>query len=74
MSSWVLEDVEAAREANPDRFFIPSLEERKSKAVGDLVRLHFILTEQVENAPRAERMWVEITERTENGLIFFHLC
>lgn len=62
MIEWTLEDVEVANKVNPNNFFIPSLNERKSQKKGDLVRLHFILVNPKDDEPRAERMWVEITE------------
>lgn len=60
MKSWELEDVETAARNNQDSFFIPAREERNSQKIGDLVRLHFLLKEPKDDAPRAERMWVEI--------------
>ena len=63
MNEWELEDVETVSKLNPSSFFIPDEKERKSQKKGDLVRLHFILTKAKENEPRAERMWVEITNR-----------
>lgn len=62
MADWSLEDVEAVNKKNPNDFFIPLSEERKSQKKGDLVRLHFLLNNPKEDEPRAERMWVEITE------------
>ncbi|MGH4140029.1 hypothetical protein [Clostridium sp.] len=63
MNEWELEDVETVNKSNPSNFFIPDEKERKSQKKGDLVRLHFILTKPKENEPRAERMWVKITNR-----------
>ncbi len=63
MRSWVLENVEDVARRNPRSFFIPSLEERCAQAVGDEVRLHFLLTQPAADQPRAERMWVEITDK-----------
>lgn len=56
-----LENVEIAARENPDTFFIPSVEERKSQKVGASVRLHFLLRDPAPGEPRAERMWVTIT-------------
>ena len=64
MSSWELENVEQAAAANPDSFFIPSAAERRAQQVGDVVRLHFVLLQEGPDLPRAERMWVEIAERS----------
>lgn len=58
-----LENVEETAKNNPDSFFIPTIEERKSKAVGESVRLHFHLDNPTENEPHAERMWVTVTKR-----------
>ncbi|KRE61932.1 immunity protein Imm33 domain-containing protein [Paenibacillus sp. Soil750] len=60
---WSLEDVEKTKLLNPNTFFIPSQKDRQKQKKGDLVRLHFILNHPSENDPRAERMWVEITEK-----------
>jgi hypothetical protein len=61
-----LEDVEKTAKENPETFFIPSEEERKSQRVGNSVRLHFWLKDPKPEEPRAERMWVTITQ--EQGL------
>ena len=60
-ADWELEDVEPCAQAHADTFFLPALTERTTQRVGDLVRLHFILRTPASDAPRAERMWVEIT-------------
>jgi uncharacterized protein YegJ (DUF2314 family) len=62
-----LEDVEKKARENPEKFFIPSGEERKSQRVGDSVRLHFRLKNPSADEPRAERMWVTITQ--EQGFL-----
>ncbi|HBZ09551.1 MAG TPA: DUF2185 domain-containing protein [Bacillus bacterium] len=59
---WSLEDIEKASQINSS-FYIPTLKERKSQKKGDLVRLHFLITSPSEDSPRAERMWVEITDK-----------
>jgi hypothetical protein len=64
VAGWELEDVEEAARAKPRSFFIPSLDERCAQSVGDEVRLHFVLTGEGPDLPRAERMWVDIVERT----------
>ncbi|GFO57578.1 hypothetical protein GMSM_45850 [Geomonas sp. Red276] len=61
-----LEDAEKTASQHPDEFFIPSAEERKNQKIGSSVRLHFLLDSPGENEPRAERMWVTITQ--EQGL------
>ncbi|WP_271814644.1 DUF2185 domain-containing protein [Clostridium beijerinckii] len=63
MSGWKLEDVESVNKENPNTFFISSLKERSSQKKGDLVRLHFLLTNPKDGEPRAERMWVEILRK-----------
>jgi hypothetical protein len=67
MNEYYLEDVEQTAKQFPDRFFIPTIEERKAQNIGDLVRLHFVLNIKGENYPRAERMWVEIFEKGNGG-------
>jgi hypothetical protein len=61
-----LEDVEKTASQHPDSFYIPPKEERKNQKNGYSVRLHFLLDNPSENDPRAERMWVTITQ--EEGL------
>ncbi|MFN7975179.1 MAG: DUF2185 domain-containing protein [Acidobacteriota bacterium] len=58
--------MEAAHEAYPDTFHIPAADERSTREVGELVRVHFVLDEEGPDLPRAERMWVEVVERTGN--------
>jgi hypothetical protein len=62
MSQWTLEDIEEASRINPDTFFIPTESERNDRVVGDVVRLHFVLSNPAPGDPRAERMWVEIVD------------
>jgi hypothetical protein len=57
-----LEGVEKAAALNPEAFFIPSAEERKNQKAGDSVRLHFLLRDVDPDEPRAERIWVTITQ------------
>jgi hypothetical protein len=70
MINWELENVEEIAKENPDQFFIPSKDERKNQKIGDLVRLHFILNEKGPGFPRAERMWVKISEISNDGKNF----
>jgi len=67
MPAWYLEDVTLKALDNPDSFFIPSLSERTGSRITGLVRLHFVLRDPGPHDPRAERMWVEITARSEGG-------
>jgi hypothetical protein len=62
-----LMDVEKTARENPETFFIPSAEERKSRRVGDSVRLHFRLKNPAAGEPQAERMWVTVTR--ERGFL-----
>jgi hypothetical protein len=57
-----LEDVEKTAGEHSDTFFIPSKKERTSQKVGDSVRLHFLLKDPSGDEPRAERMWVTVTQ------------
>ena len=61
-SEWLLGDAEEQHRARPRSFFIPSLEERESIAVGGLARFLFVVRDPVPEAPRAERMWVEVRD------------
>jgi hypothetical protein len=56
------EDVEEAAASYPETFFIPGMTERQSQKVGDSVRLHFLLQDVGPDEPRAERIWVTITQ------------
>ncbi|GIN21167.1 hypothetical protein [Siminovitchia fordii] len=47
---WSLEDIEKASQINSS-FYIPTLKERKSQKKGDLVRLHFLVTNHSEDSP-----------------------
>lgn len=64
---WELENVEEAHAQNPDSFFIPGIEERLALKPNTLVRLHFLVLGEAPDRPRAERMWVEINERSADG-------
>jgi len=65
MKTWELENVELKAKNYPETFFIPSLNERKNKKIGESVRLHFVHLLKKQDEPEAERMWVIITkERT----------
>jgi hypothetical protein len=62
-----LEDVEKAAALHPETFFIPGTAERESQKVGDSVRLHFLLQDAGPDEPRAERIWVTITQAQGGG-------
>jgi hypothetical protein len=57
-----LGNAELRHQEHPRSFFIPSRAERESVAPGDLVRLMFELVDPADDEPRAERMWVQVTE------------
>jgi hypothetical protein len=62
-----LEDVEKAAALYPETFFIPGKAEREGQNAGDSVRLHFLLQDGGPNEPRAERIWVTITQAEGGG-------
>src|SRR6266550_3137390 len=62
-----LENVEETASQNPGTFFLPPEQERKSQKVGASVRLHFLLKNPADGEPRAERMWVTVTQ--EQGFL-----
>ncbi len=49
-------------EANPNTFEIPSLEEKQELKAGDIVKLGFEATEEFDDGPSGERMWVRTTK------------
>ena len=61
--SWTLDDGEKLHRAHPDTFWIPSLQERESLRVGDLVKLRFLIVvvdDDGNEEEGGERMWVEV--------------
>ena len=64
---WALLDAEAQHLAFPDAFPIPSEQERHGLGTGDLVKLVFVLDEPPTDGPNAERMWVEVLARRDDG-------
>jgi hypothetical protein len=70
MNKWELEDIEELARADPERFFVPSLQERKSQTVGDRVRLHFLLSKNEPGLVMLEKVWVEITQVSANGELY----
>ena len=58
MASYTLSNGEDLNRKNPDSFGIPPRKQRESLKVGSTVKLIF---------DNKERMWVNITERTESG-------
>lgn len=66
---WSLEDCEAAARQHPETFKRPTPKQIDAIAVGDLVRLHFVLQGPMAedpDAPRAERMWLEVCKREDD--------
>lgn len=74
---WRLENCAAMAAANPATFAVPSPDEARLVKRGDLLRLHFLITDPGVAAdpqsPRAERMWVEVCDLPGNGLFRGHL-
>jgi hypothetical protein len=60
---WFLDDAEARHAAHPDTFYIPELHERENIKPGQFAQLIF------DSEDGGERMWVKVTEVTENGYI-----
>ncbi len=62
---WELESAEERHAASPATFDIPSLAERSSLTVGQMVKLLFLFRNKDENGESiidCERMWVTITD------------
>jgi hypothetical protein len=64
---WELENVEEAHAQDPSSFFIPAIEKRLALKPDTLVHLHFLVLRKGPDLRRAERMWVEIKERSADG-------
>ena len=74
---WQLEDCVATAALHPKTFKVPSVDEAPLVEIGDMLRLHFTITDpQViadpEN-PSGERMWVEVCRLAEEGVFLGHL-
>lgn len=65
--NYYLADAQERHRKHPRTFDIPTEEEIEALQVNDLVKLIFSFPEQLENGCCAERMWVCITEITEDG-------
>jgi hypothetical protein len=60
---WELENAEERHARSPDRFLIPSQEERSALSVGDRVKQLFLFLNQADDGSQiidCERMWVAI--------------
>ncbi|PMR68286.1 immunity protein Imm33 domain-containing protein [Halomonas heilongjiangensis] len=66
--SWVLEDAQKIADEFPYTFYKPSKEVVSNLQPGNQAKLIFQFESDDPEAPRAERMWVEIAEVTEHGL------
>lgn len=54
----------------PRSFFIPPRAEREGLQAGDVVKLLFeVVAPEMEGLPAAERMWVRVLERDEDGYV-----
>jgi len=65
--SWKLENAQAIADEYPYTFYKPSKEVVSKLQSGNQAKLIFEFDSQDPEAPRAERMWVEITNVTEHG-------
>ncbi len=66
---WYLGNAEEEHAANPRSFFIPSRKERSNRNSGDLVRLVFFIRNPSHPGPQAERMWLEVSARDDDGYV-----
>lgn len=60
--SYYLENITIEAQKNARHFMQPTEAEVSHLKVGEMVRLFFVLHFKTDNSPRAERMWVEISE------------
>ena len=65
--SWHLENAQNIANEFPYSFYKPSSEVTALLKAGNQAKLIFQFESDDPDAPRAERMWVEITEVTDNG-------
>ena len=65
--SWHLEDAHKIADEYPYTFYKPSSEVISQLKVGNEVKLIFEFESDDPEAPRAERMWVEITSIADDG-------
>ncbi|WP_342316689.1 DUF2314 domain-containing protein [Lysobacter sp. FW306-1B-D06B] len=74
---WELEDCAAIARRHRQTFEVPSAAALSGLKVGDLARLHFVITAPDVVAdrrnPRAERMWVEVCKIHDDSSIWGHL-
>lgn len=65
--SWFLEDAQSLADEFPYTFYKPSNKVISKLKTGNQAKLIFQFESNDPDAPRAERMWVEIIEVTDNG-------
>jgi hypothetical protein len=74
---WILENCTAAALLHPETFEVPSAAEASLVRIGDLLRLHFLITDPATasdpDTPRAERMWVEVCSLATEHVFRGHL-
>ncbi|MBQ1991577.1 MAG: DUF2185 domain-containing protein [Clostridia bacterium] len=66
---FILENVAERNKLDARHFLKPSDDEIKQLAVGDIVKLNFLISKELENGCRAERMWVEIQEIDNDSFV-----
>ncbi|MDR2632063.1 MAG: DUF2185 domain-containing protein [Treponema sp.] len=71
MKSWELENIFETSITYKHSFFMPNEMERNNQKINAEVRLHFILKNPIQHEPRAERMWVRITEVSKKNSITY---
>lgn len=69
MASWQLQDPAEQRQNAKYTFAFPSQMELDKVAAGVTVKLIFQLKNPGENVPEAERMWVDVVSRNEDGTL-----
>lgn len=67
MKSWFLEDTTETVKTYKYTFYVPSQPVIDALKLGDLARIIFVFHSDDPNAPRAERMWVEIKSRSKDS-------
>lgn len=68
-ASWWLDDAQAIADKYPYTFYKPSPEVISMLRSGNQVKLIFVFDSEDPEAPRAERMWVDILEITDGRYV-----
>ena len=68
-ASWTLLDAVEQHAVHPRSFFIPDAPIREGLQPGERAKLVFQLVDAPDDAPAAERMWVEVTDRAPGGYV-----